>query len=82
MAKAAIENGAISVTAVATHPVLSGPAIERLEKSKIDRVIVCDTIEISKSKMFDKLEIMSVANVFGESIKRIVDGTSLSSMFK
>ena len=81
-AEAAINNGAISVTAVATHPVLSGPAIQRLSESKIDKVIVCDTIEIPQNKKFEKLEIMSVAHVFGESIKRIVDGTSLSSMFK
>ena len=77
-----MNNGAISVTAIATHPVLSGPAIQRLSESKIDKVIVCDTIEISQNKKFEKLEIMSVAHVFGESIKRIVDGTSLSSMFK
>ena len=81
-AEAAINNGAISVTAVATHPVLSGSAIERLNQSKIDKIIVCDTIEISKEKKFDKLEVIGVAHVFGESIKRIVDGTSLSSMFK
>ena len=81
-ADAAVENGAISVTAIATHPVLSGPAIERLSNSKITKVIVCDTIEVSKDKIFDKLEIMSVANVFGEAMKRIIDGTSLSSMFQ
>ena len=81
-AEAAINNGALSVTAIATHPVLSGPAIERLENSSIEKIIVCDTIEINKNKKFDKLEIISVASVFGESIKRIVDGTSLSSMFK
>ena len=77
-----MKNGAKSVTAIATHPVLSGPAIDRLSKSKINKIIVCDTIKIEKRKIFDKLEIVSVANVFGESIKRIVDGTSLSSMFK
>ena len=81
-ADAAMENGAISVTAIATHPVLSGPAIDRLANSKITKVIVCDTIEVSKDKIFDKLEIMSVANVFGEAMKRIIDGTSLSSMFQ
>ena len=81
-ADAAMENGAISVTAIATHPVLSGPAIDRLTNSKITKVIVCDTIEVSKDKIFDKLEIMSVANVFGEAMKRIIDGTSLSSMFQ
>ena len=67
---------------VATHPVLSGPAVERLVESEISKVIVCNTIELSEKKFFSKLEIINVAKVFGESIKRIVDGASLSSMFK
>ena len=81
-ADAAMDNGAISVIAIATHPVLSGPAVDRLMNSKIDKVIVCDTIEITDDKIFNKLEVVSVANVFGEAIKRIIDGTSLSSMFR
>ena len=80
-AEIAVSKGAVSVTAVATHPVLSGPAIDRLGNSSLSKIIVCDTIEVGPSKMIDKLEIISVANVFGESIKRIVDGSSLSSMF-
>jgi len=81
-ADASMNNGALSVTAIATHPVLSGPAIERLKDSNITKVIVCNTIDVKEEKMFDKLEIISVATVFGEAIKRIIDGTSLSSMFK
>ena len=81
-ADTAIENGALSVSAVATHPVLSGPAIERLQNSAISKVIICNTIYIPDEKLFDKLEIVSVSEVFGEAIKRVVDGTSLSSMFK
>ena len=81
-AESAIGNGAISVMAIATHPVLSGPAINRLMDSPITKVMVCNTIEIPKESYFSKLEIINVASVFGESIKRIVDGTSLSSMFK
>ena len=81
-AQTAKDNGALSVIAVATHPVLSGPAITRLTDSVISKVIVCNTIELDSSKKFPKLEIINVSNVFGESIKRIVDGTSLSSMFK
>ena len=81
-AKTAMENGALSVNAVATHPVLSGPAIKRLTESPISKVIVCNTIELNEKNKFSKLEVINVANVFGESIKRIVDGTSLSSMFK
>ena len=81
-AEASMNNGAISVTAIATHPVLSGPAIERLVNSKITKVIVCNTINVNKEKLFNKLEIIDVAPVFGEAIRRIIDGTSLSSMFK
>ena len=81
-ADTAMENGALSVSAVATHPVLSGPAIERLQNSAISKVILCNTINLDPSKQFDKLEIISVSEVFGEAIKRVVDGTSLSSMFK
>jgi len=81
-AESAMENGANSVIAIATHPVLSGPAIDRLTKSSISKVMVCNTIDVSEDKKISKLEIINVANVFGESIKRIVDGTSLSSMFK
>ena len=81
-ADTAVDRGAKSVTAMATHPVLSGPAIERLSGSKLSKVIVCDTIELNNQKIFDKLEIISVKEVFADAIKHIVDGTSLSSMFK
>ena len=81
-ASTAIENGAIDVTVVATHPVLSGESIDKLEKSAISKVIVCDTIKLEQEKHFDKLEIVSTADVFAESIRRIDSGESLSSMFK
>ena len=80
-AQTAMDEGALSVTAVATHPVLSGPSIEKLSESPISKVIVCNTIELGDKTKFEKLEVISVSEVFGESIKRIVDGTSLSSMF-
>ena len=80
-AKTAMDKGALTVTAVATHPVLSGPSIARLSESPISKVIVCNTIDLGEKIKFKKLEVISVAEVFGESIKRIVDGTSLSSMF-
>ena len=76
------KEGAKSVTAIATHPVLSGKAISRLQEAPISKVIVCNTIDLPKNKIIDKLEVASVADVFGESMKRIVEGTSLSSLFK
>ena len=81
-AETAINEGAKSVIAVATHPVLSGGAIKKLKNSPISKVIVCDTIKLNENQEFEKLEIISVADIFGESIKRIVEGTSLSSMFR
>ena len=80
-AQTAIDQGATSVTAVGTHPVLSGESISRLMKAPIDKVIVCNTIHIPEEKMFEKLEVISVGHVFAEAIKHVTDGTSLSSMF-
>ena len=81
-AHTAIENGAKSVMAIATHPVLSGPAIERLQDAPIDKIIVSDTINISNDKLFNKLEIVSVSEVFAEAIIRINKGDSISELFK
>ena len=78
----AIDNGAKSVIAIATHPVLSGKSIERLDKSPIQKVIVSDTILMPKEKIFNKLEVVSISKVFAETIKRINSGESVSSLFK
>ena len=81
-AETAIQNGAIDVTVVATHPVLSGQSVNKLQESSIIKVIVCDTIKLNDNQKFEKLEIVSTADVFAESIRRIDSGESLSSMFK
>ena len=81
-AKAAIEEGASSVTAIATHGVLSGPACERLKNSPISKLIFTDTIFIPKEKILDNMKIISVSNVFGTAIKRIHNGESVSSLFE
>jgi len=80
-AETAMNEGATSVIAVGTHAVLSGQSIERLQSSNINKVIVCDTIDIPDNKRFDKLEVISVGHVFAEAIQHVTDGTSLSSMF-
>tara|TARA_B100001250_G_C19787768_1_gene784976 strand:- start:1254 stop:2198 length:945 start_codon:yes stop_codon:yes gene_type:complete len=79
---AAFEQGAISVTAVATHGVLSGPAIQRLKASKIKKIIITDTIALSPEKVLDNMEIVSVADVFGSAISRIHKGESVSALFE
>jgi len=81
-ANAAKDNGAKSVTAVATHALLSGPAIERIKKSAIKKLIVTDTVSIPENKKLDNMEIVSVAQVFGEAIRRVYKGESVSALFE
>ena len=81
-ANAAKENGANTVTAVATHALFSGPAIERIKKSAIGKIIVTDTLSIPEEKKLDNMEIVTVANVFGEAIERVYEGKSVSALFE
>ena len=81
-ANAAKDNGAKSVTAVATHALLSGPAIERIKESAIKKLIVTDTVFIPENKKLDNMEIVSVAQVFGEAIRRVYEGESVSALFE
>ncbi len=78
-----LKNGAKRVFAVATHPVLSGPAISRLKESKIEKVWVTDTIPLSEAgQNSGKIEVVSVAPVLAEAIKRIYGNDSVSSLFE
>lgn len=74
------DKGAKSVIAVCTHPVFSGPAIERLKNSQIKEVIVTNTIPV-KGKEFDKLTVLSIAPLVAEAIRRINLESSVSSLF-
>lgn len=80
-AKALKEHGAKTVIACATHPVLSGPAIERLENSELDEVIFTNTIYLPESKKIKKIKIISIADLIGEAIRRIHNEESVSSLF-
>jgi ribose-phosphate pyrophosphokinase len=80
-AKKAIKKGALSVNAAVTHGVLSGPAIKRLGRAPIERILVTDTINIPEEKQIDKLKFVSVASVFGEAIQRIHEEKSISVLF-
>jgi ribose-phosphate pyrophosphokinase len=76
------DKGALEVYAVATHPVLSGPAIDRLNESVIDQVIVTNTIPLcAQATESPKFKVLSVAPLFAEAIKRIHDLSSVSSLF-
>jgi len=74
--------GARQVYACATHAVFSGPALERLSNGLFEEVIVTNTIPIPLDKQFKQLTILSVANIIGETIWRIHEDTSVSSMFR
>ncbi|NBO30594.1 MAG: ribose-phosphate pyrophosphokinase [Cyanobacteria bacterium WB6_1B_304] len=74
--------GARQVYACATHAVFSGPALERLSNGLFEEVIVTNTIPIPLDKQFEQLTILSVANIIGETIWRIHEDTSVSSMFR
>lgn len=81
-ADALIEKGAKDIYVCCTHPVLSGPAIERLEKSPIKKVIITDTISLPDTKQLDKLETVTVSQLVGEAIKRIHENRSVSPLFE
>ncbi len=80
-AEKALSKGAKSITAVATHALLSGPAIDRLRASEIKEFILTDTIAIPEEKILPNMRFVSVANIFGEAIRRIHNGESVSSLF-
>jgi ribose-phosphate pyrophosphokinase len=81
-ANALKENGAERVFACAVHGVLSGPAIERIEKSPIDKMIVTNTIPLSPAAAkCGKIVVLSVARLLGQAIKSIHEETSVSSLF-
>ena len=81
-AEAALEKGASSVTAIATHGVLSGPAIERLNASLIKKIIITDTILIPEEKKIKKMKIVSVGEVFAKAVDRVHNGESVSALFE
>ena len=76
------ENGAKKTLAYAAHPVLSGPAIERIKESDLDEVIVTDTIPLSEeAQAIGKIRQLSIAELLGETIQRMVDDESVSSLY-
>ena len=76
------ERGAKSVFAYCTHPVFSGPAIERIKNSQIDEVVITNTIPLhAHAKATPKIRQLSVAFLFAETIRRISDGESVTSLF-
>ena len=73
--------GATDVWAMATHGLLSGPAVDRLKNAPIDRVVVCNTLPIPPEKQFDKLEVLSIAKIIADALDAVFDDTSVSEIF-
>jgi ribose-phosphate pyrophosphokinase len=73
--------GASQVWAVATHAVFSGPAIDRLKNSVVDRVVVTDTLPLPTDKQMDKIEVLPVANLIADAIDAVFEDTSVSEIF-
>lgn len=80
-ANALVENGALEVYACCTHPVLSGPAIERIQNSKIKELVVTNSIALDEEKRVDKIHQLSVAPLIGEAIIRVHEEQSVSTLF-
>jgi ribose-phosphate pyrophosphokinase len=77
-----IDKGAASVYAAVTHGLLAGSAIERLNDSPIERLFMTDTVETQPVPLSDRIEVVSVAGLFGEAIRRIANRESISILFE
>jgi ribose-phosphate pyrophosphokinase len=81
-AKALKEEEAIEVTVCCTHPVLSGPALERIEQSDLKEVIVTDTVPLHENaRTCSRIKVLSVSGLLSEAVRRIYYNDSVSSLF-
>lgn len=80
-AQAILDRGAKSVYACATHGIFSPPAIERIENSVIEKMIVTDSVYLPEDKRIDKIELISVSELIGQAIERIYEERSVSPLF-
>lgn len=81
-AQALVDNGAKEVVACCSHAVLSGPAIERLQNSPLSKIVVLDTIELPEEKKIDKIEVVTVADLFAEAIERVYTDLPVSKLYE
>jgi ribose-phosphate pyrophosphokinase len=75
------ERGALDIYGACTHGVLSGNAVERIEKSAIQKMVISDSIDQSEKKLTDKFEVVTCSHLIGETIKRIFEEESVSVLF-
>ena len=76
-----LERGAQEVWAMATHGVLSGPAVDRLQSSRINRVVITNTLPLPAASKFPKVEVLSVAKLIADSLAAVFEETSVSELF-
>ena len=81
-ARVLVERGAREVYACCTHPIFSGPAVERLTQSPLKEVVVTDTVPVPPEKRIEKLTVLTLAPLIGEAIHRIHTGLSVGAMFE
>ncbi|MDQ6936765.1 MAG: ribose-phosphate diphosphokinase [Actinomycetota bacterium] len=81
-ADAIMAEGAAGVVIVATHAILSGPAVDRLKNCKADEVIVTNTLPISPDREFDKLTVLSIAPLISRAIREVFEDGSVTSLFE
>ena len=81
-AQVCVDNGATDVYACCTHGVFSGPAIERLRASPIHEIVCANTVPLPPAKRIDKITVLSVAALIGETIQRIHTGASVSGSYR
>jgi ribose-phosphate pyrophosphokinase len=79
---ALLKQGVTKVYACCTHPVFSGPAIQRIAASPVKEVVVADTIPVNSDKKLNKITVLSIASLIGEAIHRIHTGLSVGAMFE
>jgi ribose-phosphate pyrophosphokinase len=82
VANALLEHGSTEVYACCTHPVFSGPAIQRIATSRVKEVVVTDTIPVNDDKKLDKITVLPIDSLIGEAIHRIHTGLSVGAMFE
>jgi ribose-phosphate pyrophosphokinase len=81
-AEALLENGATKVFAACTHAVLSGPSVERITKSKMEEVVVTDSVPLSdEARKVSRIKVLSVAELLARGIQSIHEETSISELF-
>jgi ribose-phosphate pyrophosphokinase len=81
-ATALAQQGAGPIFAAATHPVLSGKAVQRLEESPIQEVVVTNTVPIAEEKQFGKLKVLSIAPLIASALRAVFEDTSVSEIFR